>query len=62
MLWPREEVDGFSMVSHSSAGAGGETGTGGEGLTFSGGASKVEDLGSEGSSDGEGGNILLIHV
>lgn len=55
-------MDGFSMVSHSSAGAGGEIGTGGEGLPFSGGASKVEDLGSEGSSDGEGGNIFLIHV
>lgn len=68
MLWAREAADGFSIVSQSSAGTGGETCSGGDGLAFSGkerlafsgGAWEVEDSGSEGSSEGEGGNIFLI--
>lgn len=59
MLWAREAAEGFSIFSQSSAGAVGETGSGEEGLVFSCGAWEVEDLGSGGSSEGEGGNIFL---
>lgn len=60
VLCARDAADGFSMVSQSSVGAVGEAGSAEDGLTFSGGAREVEGSGSEGMSEGPGGNILLI--